>query len=43
MLRRLASPLVFFLAFQGFAAAQTTRHFTFHYAFTVQDVPPGAA
>lgn len=43
MLRRFASPLVFVLAFQCLAAAQTTRHFTFHYAFTVQDVPSGRA
>lgn len=41
MLRKLASLLAFFLAFQCFAAAQTTRHFTFHYAFTVKDVPSG--
>ena len=41
MLRKLASPLVFFLAFQCVAAAQATRHFTFHYAFTVKDVPSG--
>jgi len=41
MLRKLASPLVFFLVFQCVAAAQATRHFTFHYAFTVKDVPSG--
>jgi transglutaminase-like putative cysteine protease len=41
MLRKLASPLVFLLVFQCLAAAQATRHFTFHYAFTVKDVPSG--
>jgi transglutaminase-like putative cysteine protease len=41
MLRKLACVFVFFLAFQCFASAQTTRHFTFHYAFTVKDVPAG--
>lgn len=41
MLRKFALPLVFFLAFQCLAAAQATRHFTFHYAFTVKDVPSG--
>jgi len=41
MLRKLAFPLVFLLAFQCLAAAQATRHFTFHYAFTVKDVTSG--
>jgi transglutaminase-like putative cysteine protease len=41
MLRKLASPVVFLLSLQCFAAAQATRHFTFHYAFTVKDVPTG--
>jgi len=41
MLRKSACVFVFFLAFQCFASAQTTRHFTFHYAFTVKDVPSG--
>lgn len=41
MLRKLASSLVLLFAFQCLASAQTTRHFTFHYAFTVKDVPDG--
>ena len=41
MLRKSACVFVFFLAFQCFASAQTTRHFTFHYAFTVKEVPSG--
>ena len=41
MLRKLAFIFVFVLAFQFLASAQTTRHFTFHYAFTVKDVPAG--
>jgi transglutaminase-like putative cysteine protease len=41
MLRKSACVFVFFLAFQCFASAQTTRHFTFRYAFTVKDVPSG--
>jgi transglutaminase-like putative cysteine protease len=41
MLRKLAFPLVFLLAFQCLAAAQATRHFSFHYAFTVKDVTSG--
>lgn len=41
MLRKLAFPFVFFLAFQCLAAAQATRRFTFHYAFTIKDVPSG--
>ena len=39
MLRKLASSLVLLFAFQCLASAQTTRHFIFHYAFTVKDVP----
>ena len=41
MLRKLASSFVFFLALHCLATAQTTRHFTFHYAFTVKEVPSG--
>lgn len=41
MLRKLAFPLIFFVASQCLAAAQATRHFTFHYAFTIKDVPSG--
>lgn len=41
MLRRLASLLVLFIAFHCLASAQATRHFTFHYTFTVKDVPAG--
>src|SRR5256885_9348657 len=41
MLRKLAFIFVFVLAFQFLASAQTTKHFTFHYAFTVKDVPAG--
>jgi transglutaminase-like putative cysteine protease len=41
MLRKLSSSLILFFAFQHLAAAQATRHFTFHYAFTVKDVPAG--
>src|SRR5579863_9217375 len=29
------------LTFSAIASAQETRHFTFHYAFTVKDVPSG--
>jgi len=29
------------LTFTGIASAQDTRHFTFHYAFTVKDMPSG--
>lgn len=41
MLRKLASAFVFIFSFHCLVAAQTTRHFTFHYAFTVKDVPSG--
>ena len=40
MLHRLAFALSFCLA-GVFAQAQATRHFTFHYAFTIKDVPAG--
>lgn len=39
MLRKLASWLILCCAVQPWAAAQATRHFTFHYAFTIEDVP----
>jgi hypothetical protein len=41
MLRKLASTWAFFLAFQCLAVAQATRHFTFHYTFTIKDVSSG--
>jgi hypothetical protein len=41
MLRKLASCFVLVLAFPLAVAAQSTRHFTFHYGFTVQAVPTG--
>lgn len=41
MLRKSASLLLFLAAFHCFAAAQATRHFTFHYAFTIKDAPAG--
>lgn len=40
MLKRAAITLCFLLASYG-ALAQTSRHFTFHYEFTVRDVDPG--
>ena len=41
MLRKFASLLVLVLAVHCLASAQASRHFTFHYAFTVKDVPAG--
>lgn len=41
MLRKLALCFALFLALQCLASAQAARHFTFHYAFTVKDVPAG--
>jgi transglutaminase-like putative cysteine protease len=41
MLRKLALCCVSFLVLASVAPAQTTRHFTFNYAFTVKNVPPG--
>ncbi|HZR63606.1 MAG TPA: transglutaminase domain-containing protein [Terriglobales bacterium] len=41
MLRKCASSFVLLLTFHGLALAQATRHFTFHYGFTVKDVPAG--
>ena len=39
MLRKILPLLILFPATVGFA--QSTRHITFHYGFTVKDVPPG--
>lgn len=39
MLRKLALAAIFWLS--ALASAQSTRHFTFHYAFTIKDVPSG--
>jgi transglutaminase-like putative cysteine protease len=44
MLRKLALCFlffIFFIAFASQASAQASRHFTFHYGFTVKDVPAG--
>lgn len=41
MLRKFAYPFAIVVAFSCLASAQATRHFTFHYTFTVQDVPAG--
>ena len=41
MLRRIAFSFVLFLALPCLASAQASRHFTFHYGFTVKDVPAG--
>jgi transglutaminase-like putative cysteine protease len=41
MLRKLASSFVLVLALHCLASAQANRNFTFHYTFTVKDVPPG--
>jgi transglutaminase-like putative cysteine protease len=41
MLRKLASSFVLLLALHCLASAQASRNFTFHYAFTVKDVPTG--
>ena len=41
MLRKLALCVVFVSAFSSLAFPQTSRHFTFHYAFTVRDIPAG--
>ena len=40
---RLKAALLLFclVALDGFASAQATRHFTFHYGFTVKDVAVG--
>ncbi|HZQ19174.1 MAG TPA: transglutaminase-like domain-containing protein [Terriglobales bacterium] len=41
MLRKVASCFVVLLAFNCLAVAQATRHFTFHYGFTVKQIPAG--
>jgi transglutaminase-like putative cysteine protease len=41
MLRKGAFGFVVFIYFGSMCLAQATRHFTFHYAFTVKDVPAG--
>jgi len=41
MLRKIAFVLTICLCFGSSGLAQATRHFTFHYAFTVKDVPAG--
>jgi transglutaminase-like putative cysteine protease len=41
MLRSIAFSLFLFLALHCLASAQASRHFTFHYGFTVKDVPAG--
>ncbi len=41
MLRTLAFCFLLFVAFETPASAQASRHFTFHYGFTVKEVPAG--
>src|SRR5581483_3858092 len=41
MLRKIAVSFLLLLVFHCIAFAQGTRHFTFHYGFTVKDVPAG--
>ncbi len=41
MLRRLALYSFFLISFGSLASAQASRHFTFHYGFTVKEVPAG--
>jgi len=41
MLRKISSVLLSALMFTALVSAQTTRHFTFHYGFTVKNVPAG--
>jgi transglutaminase-like putative cysteine protease len=41
MFRKLSRYLPWFLALASLASAQGTRHFTFHYAFTVKNLSPG--
>lgn len=41
MSRKLSLVAVIALLFVGVASAQSSRHFTFHYAFTVKNVPAG--
>jgi len=41
MLRSLTICFLLFIALESAASAQAVRHFTFHYGFTVKDVPAG--
>src|SRR6266496_4767438 len=41
MPRKLFLHTSLFLALASFASGQSARHFTFHYAFTVKDIPAG--
>lgn len=41
MLRKFAVGFIFCLCIASLATAQATRHFTFHYAFTIKNVPSG--
>lgn len=41
MLRKLVLCISLILAYASQASGQATRHFTFHYGFTVKDVPAG--
>jgi len=41
MLRKTTLGLIFVAFFVTLSTAQATRHFTFHYAFTVKDIPAG--
>src|SRR6267154_314699 len=41
MPRKLFLHALLFLAVVSFASGQSLRHFTFHYAFTVKEVPAG--
>ncbi len=41
MLRKLALCFLLFVTFETAASAQASRHFTFHYGFTVKEVPAG--
>src|SRR6266478_5643416 len=41
MLRKFVLCISIVLAYASHASAQATRHFTFHYSFTIKDVPAG--
>jgi transglutaminase-like putative cysteine protease len=41
MLRKFGFPLLFLVSFAGLVSAQEVRHFTFHYGFTVRNIPAG--
>ena len=41
MLRKLALCFLLFVTFETAVSAQASRHFTFHYGFTVKEVPAG--